>query len=167
MKTITKTKQIRISTVINAVKRMGNIPGLTDIELDRLEYFPEYFTEIVRQSAYTLARYKYVDNKYLNIHKVKYITLKEVLNEVLFTVDKCAESFHVLIALKMIAPKIYSKIKINYLNPEDTILPLVINKATLPPRHVCIPRNRYYAELDDLKKIEKGFSLIIDIDLTA
>ncbi|APJ03952.1 hypothetical protein [Silvanigrella aquatica] len=163
MKKLTKARQIRISTVNSAVQRMGKLPGFTRIEIDRLLFFPEYFTEIVRQSAYTLARYKHVSIDYLQKNKSQYVSLKEILNEVLFTVDKCAEPFHVLIALRMLSAKIYAKVVINKTNPEETILPLILVKKELPPRHHHIPSNRYFAELDDTFKEEKGFYLKLEV----
>ncbi len=151
-------KRIRAETIANAAARMGRIPGFTKLERERLKYSHASFTEIVRQSAYTLARYSYSE-----LYKSKKISILNLIYETNLTSSYDVEAFHILIAINMIAPIIYENLVIDFQEPELTKLPLILIKKDLPPKHFFIPKNRYFCELDDLKKNQLGFTLEMQI----
>ncbi len=150
-------KRIRKETIKNAISRMGRIPGFTKIQRDKISY--EYFTECVRQSAYTLCRYSFCEI----YSDSKVVLIQDIINETNLTTRDDVGPWHILIALNMVVPIIYDNLVMDYREPERIKLPLKLDKEEIPPRHLFIPRNRYYCEVDDLKKNEKGFYLEMKI----
>ena len=150
-------KRIRKETIKNAVARMGRIAGFTKLQREKM--YHEFFTECVRQAAYTLSRYSFCEIYSSN----KVVIIQDIIDETNFTTRDDVEPFHVLIAINMIAPIIYQNLIMDYQDPEMIKLPLKLEKKELPPKHFCRPRNRYFCELDDLKKKEMGFYLEMQI----
>jgi hypothetical protein len=151
-------KRIRAETITNAVMRMGRIPGFTKLEREKLRYSHASFTENVRQSAFTLSRYAYAE-----VYTSNVVTVQKIIDETNLSSSYDVEGFHVLIAINMITPRIYENLIIDFREPETIKLPLILIKNELPPKHLISPQNRYFCELDDLRKNESGFYLEMQI----
>lgn len=149
--------KIRAETIDSATKKMGRIPGFTKIQREKLRYFPTEFTEVVRQSAYVLSRYCYE-----SIYSSNKITrISDIIDEVTFVSFYDVEPYHILIALNMLSPPIYSILVFND-EPERIKLPLKLVKKALPPAHKYRPNSRYFCAKDDKYKESLGFSCIIE-----
>ncbi len=151
-------KRIRAETITNAVARMGRIPGFTKLEREKLKYSHSSFTEVVRQAAFNLSRYSYAE-----IYSSRVVTVQKIIDETNLTSAYDVEAFHILIAINMITPRIYENLVIDFQEPELTKLPLILVKKELPPKHLFSPQNRYFCELDDLRKNESGYYLEMQI----